>query len=322
MKEEAAGLRQAPRLSRPPSPQLRTGAGGTGGSQPELGGCAGCGPHPQLCLFSSRTERILPWMGWTGPMAAARLGSCHPGHAEGSVDPSERARLTPGHLPGFLRGSLILPRGQGAWLGRAGRGMSPRRRAAAFCREPPLVSSGLPDPRSARRLSCSCGPTMGPAGPARPTLVGRAGGFWGGCWSVTCGRERPLCCALDPRRRGGQRRGRGPPAPSGAVPWGPGRKGEGVGTERTERVCSGSGAAPRGGCAVPTCAPGQAPAGRRADGSPVWRIPPPAPLFPLTCPKSAWQPQRSPPAPNLRGAARGPSAPPEGSAPGGRVAPE
>lgn len=45
---------------------------------------------------------------------------------------------------------------------------------------------------------------------------------------------------LDPCRRGGRRRGRGPPAPSRALPWGPGRKREGAGTERGERFLQGA----------------------------------------------------------------------------------
>lgn len=306
VKEEAAGLLQAPHLFRPPSLQLRIGAGGTGGSQPALGGCAACGPHPQLCPFASGTERILPWMGWMGPMAAA-LGS-QP--AWGPVLPARWGVGRPvgtgmADLVALARVSLGKPPpspGTGRLARTGGRGMSPRLpeesctpypACSPFPREPPLVSSGVPDPRSADvaswRLSCSCGPTRGPCRASQAnTLVG----FWGGCWTVTCGTGRPLCCTpLPPAPSRRERGGRGSPAHPGPC--------RGLREGKGRAVSPRSGAAPRRGWAVPTCAPGQAPAARRADESPVWRTPLPSLLFPLTCPKSASQ--RNPPAPNVPG---------------------
>lgn len=187
------------------------------------------------------------------PGLAARLGSCHPGRAGVSVGPQTRARLTSGHLLGFLRGSLILSRGRSAWLGRAGMGdvaPAPRGELRSLPGELPL-STGSPrlSPPGSRilgprtwRLSCSCGPTRGPCRASQAnTLVGFGAG--GGSWTVTCGRGWPLCCTplppapLDPRRRGGRCRGRGPsPATSMAVLRAPGQKGERVGMERGERL--------------------------------------------------------------------------------------
>lgn len=201
MKEEAAGLRQAPRLSRPPSPPLRIGAGGTGGSLPEPGGCAGS--HPQLCLFASRTENfaVVRMDGTSGcsPGLAVPLGSVsHPGRAEVSVGPSERARLTSGHLPGFLRGSLILPRSQGAWLGRARRGTSARLPEASCLwplGAPPCLlwgpGSSVCGPDLGTELFC--GPTRGPRLAATPPRLWAALEGSGGCWTGTCGTGRSRC---------------------------------------------------------------------------------------------------------------------------------
>lgn len=64
---------------------------------------------------------------------AARLGSCHTGRAGGSVGPSEP-------LPGFLWGSLILPRGQG---GEEDVAPAPREELHSLPGEQPL-SAGSP----------------------------------------------------------------------------------------------------------------------------------------------------------------------------------
>lgn len=123
---------------------------------------------------------------------------------------------------------------------------------------------------------------------------------------------------LDPRRRGGRRRGRGPPAPSRASPWGPGRKGEGAGTERGERFLPGAEL-------------------RLAEAAPF----PPAPLGKHLLPGALMKAQsagphrhpRSSPSPPQKALRRGSEAlppqtstalpaPREGSAPSGRVAPD
>lgn len=226
---------------------------------------------------------------WLQPWAG--LGSCHP---QVWVGPSERARLTSGHLPGFPRGSLILPRGQGPWLGRAGSGMSPRlpEESCSPCPASRRFPPGAParplwalDPRAG---AAPAAPRVGPARqPGQPARRPR--------WRVRGD------VGLSPAGQGGPPVAPVPPAPSRRAGWGsrppphqgPCRRGvrhrkgrerarKGTGGFSRERGCT------RGGRAVPTCAPGQAPAARRADQSPVWRTHRQPSSFPPDLPKTSF----------------------------------
>lgn len=134
-------------------------------------------------------------------------------------------------------------------------------------------------------------------------------------------RAAPLSPPCHPRRRGGRGGGLAPRPIKGRAAEGSGTERGGSGHGKGRADSPGSGAAPAGAGPFPPAPLGKhlLPGGLikvRSGGhtaSPA--------LFPLTCPKRASQPQRSPPGPELRRAAPALPAPRESSAPSGRVAP-
>lgn len=176
------------------------------------------------------------------------------------------------------------------------------------------------DPRAG---AAPAAPRVGPALPASQANppAGRAGGF-GETWDRHLrDRAAPLSPPCHPRRRGGRGRGLAPRPIKGCAAQGVRhRKGrerarKGTGGSSRERSCT------RGGRAVPTCAPGRAPAARRADQSPVWRTHRQPSSFPPDLPKTSFAAAAKPSRAKLRRAAPALPAPRESPLPAGESLP-
>lgn len=235
MKEEAVGCARLP-LSRPPSPRLRSGAGGAEGSRcprRSSGAVPAANRTPSSVRFPPGRRGIYSrWDRWLQPRAPGPARDLVlPGAPGRRWAPWDRACPVPGHLGSSPRGSLFPPRGEGARLGRARRGAPPRLPSGSCVLCPtgcsfPSGASACPlqGPGSAAgaawRLSCSCGPTRGRRRGSRAnTLLGRRGDFWGDVGLSPAGGggpcAAPRCCLRRSTRavEAGGGVGRGSPRP-------------------------------------------------------------------------------------------------------------